>query len=94
MRLLFWKEDKKRPAFSGKKFTLSKVAWNKRTRVWERNEDGRHWGFEHPVHGRLIALKKAPEKYGRVLETPDISVSSVLGMPTLGVIDDNSEEEE
>lgn len=92
MRLLFWKEDKKRPAFSEKKFTLRKMIWNKKTRTWELNENGRHWGLKHPVHGRLVVLRKAPERYGRVIETPDISVEAALGTPTLGVVDSDEEE--
>ena len=92
MRRLFWKEDKARPAFSGKRFPLVKVVWNKRAREWEENENGRRWGLVHPVHGRLVALRKAPEKYGRVIETPDISVSTVLGTPSLGVVENDEEE--
>lgn len=92
MRILFWKEDKMRPAFSGKKFTLFKVFWNKKTRKWEKNENAHRWGLEHPADGRLIGLKKAPKKYGRVIETPDISVNAALGTPTLSVTETDEEE--
>ncbi len=94
MRLLFWNEDKKRPAFSGKKFTLFKVTWNVRTRLWEEKENGHKWGLFHPIHGRLVALGKAPERYGRVIETPDISVSATLGTPTVGVVENDTEADE
>ncbi|MCK5602226.1 hypothetical protein KAR91_10165 [Candidatus Pacearchaeota archaeon] len=94
MRLLFWKEDKKRPQYSGKRFTLLKVRWDVRSRKWiEVTGDGHfRWGLHHPDDGRLIGLKKDPSRYGRVIETPDISVSAVLGTPTAGVAENDEGE--
>lgn len=96
MRVLFWKKDEKRPWYSEKRFDLLKVRWDVISRKWvEVTGDGRfRWGLRHPEDGRLIGLKKDPSRYGRVIETPDISVSAVLGTPTAGVIENESEEEE
>jgi hypothetical protein len=94
MRILFWKEDKKRPAYSGKRFNLFKVRWDTRLRKTVKTETGERWGFYHPSDGRIIMLRKDPSRYGRVIETPDISVKSVLGTPDLGVVETKSEEEE
>ncbi len=86
MRVLFWKEDKKRPAFSGKKFELFRVRWDKKTRKTVKTGNAKQWGLEHPVDGRIIMLRRKLEHYGRVMETPDISVSAVLGKPTMEVL--------
>lgn len=92
MRVLFWKEDKKRPLYSGKRFTLFRVRWDRRSREWVKAEKGKHWGLQHPVEDRIVGLRKDPakhpERYGRVVELPDISTKAVLGTPTLGVSDE------
>lgn len=91
MRVLFWKEDKRRPLYSGKRFDLFKVRWDKKSHKWVKTEKGQRWGMHHPFDNRIIGLRKDPKHYGRVIETPDISTKAVLGIPTLGV---KSEEEE
>ncbi len=93
MRILFWKEDKKRPAYSGKRFNLFRVRWDTRLRKTVKTEKGERWGFHHPSDNRIIMLRKDPSRYGRVIETPNISVSAVLGKPELGVVTSHEEDE-
>jgi hypothetical protein len=93
MRLLFWKKDKKRPHFSEKKFEVVRVSWSKTLRQWVENPHGKKWGLHHPAHGRLIGLRKAPEKYGRVIATPDLSTKVILGTPSLEEVEKVEEEE-
>lgn len=88
MRILFWKKDRTRPAYSEKRIDLFKVYWDKKTHEWVQTEKGRRWGLHHPVDGRIIALKKDPSHYGKVMEMPDISVKVALGTPSLGVVDE------
>lgn len=101
MRLLFWKEDKKRPAYSGKRFQLFRVRWDKRLRKTVLAPNSKRWGLHHPSDGRIIMLRRDPSQYGRVVETPDISTRVALGTPTLGVgvgiaaeVEDEKKEEE
>lgn len=91
MRVLFWKEDKKRPLYSGKRFNLFRVYWDKKAREWVRSPNGARWGMLRPKDGRIIGLKKDPTRYGRVIELPDISSKAVLGVPALGVVSDEEE---
>jgi hypothetical protein len=87
VRVLFWNKDDAKPHFSGKRFELVTVRWDVKSRAWVPHPGGR-WGLIHPVHGRLIGLRKQPEKYGRVFALPDISTKAVLGKPSLGVVDE------
>ena len=100
MKVLFWKNDGK-PNFSGKSFEIFKVSWDKRRRIWVRNNYGRKWGLNHPVTGRIVGLRKDPKAYGVVEEfvatvgsdKMGITMPKVeMGTPTLGVVENDEEE--
>ena len=94
IKLLMWKKDGK-PAFSGQTFKIFPVRWDKRKRKWVDDPKGRKWGLIHPVTGRIVGLRKAPETYGIVNdieiikeETPDVETRVEIGTPTLGIVDE------
>jgi hypothetical protein len=94
-KVLIWKKDGK-PNFSGERFEIFPVYWDKRERRWVESETGRKFGLKHPVTGRVVGLRKAPEAYGVLLEienfeeaSPDVETRVVMGTPTLGIVDAN-----
>lgn len=94
-KVLIWKRDGK-PNFSGEGFEIFPVYWDKRARRWVASPTGRKWGLRHPITGRVVGLRKAPEAYGIVVDienfeetTPDVETRVEMGTPALGIVDAN-----
>lgn len=92
---------------SEKTVELFKVRWDDDAVEWVRDdENGTHWGMIHPATEEVTSFYIPPEKYGTIeteLEhvefTPPpvpemLRTKLVTGTPTLGVVDEEENEED